>query len=90
MKIPKSVREYMELVAGCVGDDAIKKWLFFRESFRGRERVRPRYVRSKATGELEQWTEDLRRGDDGFPAGYTMPSDGELLAHVVGLVEGRK
>lgn len=90
MKIPNEIRAYMELIAGCVGEDAIRKWLFFRETFRGRERLRPRYVRSKATGSLEQWIEEMRRGEDGLPAGYTAPDDNELLAHVVGLIEARK
>ena len=71
--IPRKVRDYMELIAGCAGKAAERKWTRFRHQTQKKTLVLPRYVRD-GRGMRAMTEDDIPRREK-----LTRVSDREVL-----------
>lgn len=74
--VPGHVLQYMELVAGQRGEDAIYRWLYCKNNH---DRWLPRYCRNRLTGEIVARRTDL----DSAPAGHDEITNEEALSFVL-------
>jgi len=59
MEMTRSTLDYMQIVSGKRGHEAVKAWLYWKDD---KGQWRQRYLMDKRTGRVIKWTEELAAG----------------------------
>lgn len=86
-QIPSRTRAYLERVAGCTGDQAIRMWLTWVDD---KGRIQPRYLVHAGVPGVVKWNTEVRsEPKTRLPTGFCAAPEGLALAELVGRVEPR-